>query len=399
MQVLEQLCDYFYRDSLIPVFIYKNHTLIRAFPSQTSMTYPPDSYLDILWLQNSPLSYITTNFHSFFGCIQLQENSNLKLVIGPVSNVPYASEVFRIMYREYFITPDNRNEFENYFLNISIMTLSSFLNKLLFLNYALNHTPLLLSDIIDMNQSKNLYSVVYQQVENIYNNKENGSFNNSYEIEKKIISMIEAGKLDEFKSFTASSPPIHEGIIAPNAIRQVKNTSIVMLTLATRAAIRGGLAIDIAFQLSDLYIQKIEQLTTIETIYKLNYDALSDFTYRVSTSQIPITSDDVIQKAIQYVVKNTNVRLTVSDVANYLGFSRSYFTHRFKKELGFDLSSFIMRCKLEESKYLLAYTDKTISDISNYLCFSSQSHFQTTFKKKYGMTPLEYRKKPMKNSF
>ncbi|HBA68914.1 MAG TPA: hypothetical protein DCZ40_06105 [Lachnospiraceae bacterium] len=50
--------------------------------------------------------------------------------------------------------------------------------------------------------------------------------------------------------------------------------------------------------------------------------------------------------------------------------------------------------KLEEAKSLLTYTDKPISEISNYLCFSSQAYFQNVFKKKYEITPNEYRKRP-----
>ncbi|WP_331491052.1 helix-turn-helix domain-containing protein [Schaedlerella arabinosiphila] len=56
------------------------------------------------------------------------------------------------------------------------------------------------------------------------------------------------------------------------------------------------------------------------------------------------------------------------------------------------MSDFIMRRKLEEGKSLLAYSEKSISEISEYLCFSSQSYFQNVFKKKYHMTPYEYRK-------
>ena len=58
------------------------------------------------------------------------------------------------------------------------------------------------------------------------------------------------------------------------------------------------------------------------------------------------------------------------------------------------MNSFIMRCKLEEAKSLLTHTDKSISEISSYLCFSSQAYFQNVFKKKYGITPNAYRKRP-----
>ena len=82
-------------------------------------------------------------------------------------------------------------------------------------------------------------------------------------------------------------------------------------------------------------------------------------------------------------LKNQHDPLTVGDVAAYVGFSKSYFS----------VSAFILRCKLEEGKELLQYTNKSIRTISTFLCFSSQSHFQTAFKKQFGMTPNECRRK------
>lgn len=80
-------------------------------------------------------------------------------------------------------------------------------------------------------------------------------------------------------------------------------------------------------------------------------------------------------------------------MADHIGRSRSYLSARFKKELGFDLGDFIMQCRMEEAKSLLRYSDKTLSEISSYLCFSSQSYFQNVFKRKYGITPKQYREK------
>ena len=79
-------------------------------------------------------------------------------------------------------------------------------------------------------------------------------------------------------------------------------------------------------------------------------------------------------------------------MADYVGFSKSYLSAYFKDTLGFKISDFILRCKLEEGRDLLRFTDKSITTISTYLCFSSQSHFQTAFKKQYGITPKEYRR-------
>ena len=119
---------------------------------------------------------------------------------------------------------------------------------------------------------------------------------------------------------------------------------------------------------------------------------LLDFTRRVAQAQIPLDATSDIYKSIQYIKQRTNQAITTSDVAAYVGKSRSYLSRRFKKELGFQMNEFIMRCKLEEAKSLLTYTDKSISEISSYLCFSSQAYFQNVFKKKYQITPNEYRR-------
>ena len=63
---------------------------------------------------------------------------------------------------------------------------------------------------------------------------------------------------------------------------------------------------------------------------------------------------------------------------------------RFKEELVFQIGAFITRCKLEEAKSLLTYSEKSLAEISNFLCFSSQSYFQNVFKKQYGITPMQY---------
>ena len=83
--------------------------------------------------------------------------------------------------------------------------------------------------------------------------------------------------------------------------------------------------------------------------------------------------------------------LKVSDVAEYAHLSISQLERRFKSTLGFLPADFILRCKMEEAKNLLKYTNKSISEISQILAFSSQAYFTNVFKKSYGCTPKEFR--------
>ena len=73
------------------------------------------------------------------------------------------------------------------------------------------------------------------------------------------------------------------------------------------------------------------------------------------------------------------------------GMSRNSLSGKFKKETGFILSEYILKKKIERAKYLLSMTDYSFADISAYLGFSSQSHFQRTFKKYADVTPGEFK--------
>lgn len=223
-----------------------------------------------------------------------------------------------------------------------------------------------------------------------YNDKEMDKHNNSYFIEEKVLSYIEKGNVDALTNYSVTSE-INAGTIADSTLRQMKNTCVVITTLASRAAIRGGLSTDIAFHLSDSYILQAEAMSNAEDINTLLNQILLDYTKRTANCQNLLSTDPVIRKVFQFVKHNTNRHITVDDVAEYVGFSRGYLSSMFNTRLGFKLSDFIRRCKLEEAKELLRFTDKSLSEISSYLCFSSQSHFQNLFKKQYGITPLQYR--------
>ncbi|MCM1027424.1 MAG: AraC family transcriptional regulator [Roseburia sp.] len=146
------------------------------------------------------------------------------------------------------------------------------------------------------------------------------------------------------------------------------------------------------YQLMDLYIQECEQLQSIDAVKSLQYSMLVDFCERAGENHIPEGISPEVYKCVNYIRSHTNESITLKDVAEQIHRSASYAMRHFKEELGISMGAFIMRCKLEEARSLLTYTDKTLSEISSYLCFSSQSHFQNVFKKKYGITPLQYRK-------
>lgn len=392
MYTLDELkifCQLQYQDCVIPLYFFMDTQLIFAFPQQTEDTYPPLKYIHKLSDNTNSISYCSTDYGIYFGCLHLHDFDNGFLILGPVSSIPYSDHVLRSMYADYVIPVEQRTAFQNFFQPCPQIPLTSLFLKLICFNYSLNHEVISISDIVGVSP---VPDAAAQTMDTLYETKENRFHNQSIEIESIYLNFIRSGNPKGISSLAINESAMHTGILASNNIRQLKNIIIVTTTLATRAAIDGGLDIDAAFHLSDYYIQSAEMTNDIHVLYHLLGQINYDFAEKVAEYKVPATSDDLLQKALHYVLQHTNCRITVTDVAEYVGFSRSYFSSYFKENLGFSIGAFILRCKLEEGKQLLRYTDKSLSIISNYLCFSSQSHFQTAFRKEYGMTPLQYRK-------
>ncbi|MED3794948.1 helix-turn-helix domain-containing protein [Niallia alba] len=380
-----------YQSTLIPSYIYISGERIHSFPEQESYMLPPVEYTKKMVKSKKEITYLSTSFFAYYGVIKVKDRTDTLIIVGPVSQIHYSKDTLRTMKKEFVISEQNSIQFDDFFKAIPPMQLQQFLNHLVIIHFLINEEEIKYTDLIEL-ESENI-SIKTKQTENVYEKKEISYFNNSYNVETRMLKYVELGNREGLNQFIERPFITHEGVMARDNLRQAKNTSIVTITLITRAAIRGGLDTEVAFQMSDLYIQQVEQLTTLESIQNLSQEVLFHFTKKVAEAKFSITDNPDLKKITQYIMKNTNQIITVNNIADHFGYSRTHLSSKFKKEMGINLNSFITVCKLEEAKNLLLYTNKSISDISNYLCFSSQSHFQTVFKKNYGITPASFRKK------
>lgn len=388
---MEDFLNMYYIDHNIPMYIYTDHNFDTSVPQQTPLTFPPQKYIDILISKPDRISYCATDYGVYFGCLRLDFDITKYLIIGPVSNVPYSKDTLLNMYRDYVISSKNKEEFHEFLKRIPHISRVSLISKLLFINYCIYEELRTPADFLPDNPSPQTLSPEIVQLN--YDKKENYMYNKSYVLEETILKLVRTGNVEGFHSLLFNDDNFHTGVTGNNAIRQLKNNIIISTTLCTRAAIDGGLEYDTAYELSDHFIQLAEQTDNPDILYEILDKIAYTFAEKVSQTQTPTSADDRLQKAILYIKQNTNQHITVGDVARYVGFSKSYFSAYFKENLGFTVSDFILRCKLEEGRRLLQFTNKPISTISTFLCFSSQSHFQTAFKKQFGMTPNNYRRR------
>ncbi len=121
---------------------------------------------------------------------------------------------------------------------------------------------------------------------------------------------------------------------------------------------------------------------------------LATFIYASKTSDdFADESNPVIRKAIEYMNKNLNLKLSLNLISKEAGYSATYFTTLFKKETNYSPLSYFSHLKIVKACEFLDYTRTKVKEISFTLGFTDPYYFTKDFKKKMGMSPRQYRKR------
>lgn len=102
---------------------------------------------------------------------------------------------------------------------------------------------------------------------------------------------------------------------------------------------------------------------------------------------------DMSEKIITYINEHFRETVTVEELAAIAGLSQFHFIRAFKKETGFTPHEYILDTRFAAAKYLLKNSVVPIKDICFRTGFCGESVFCTAFRRRYGMTPLEYRRR------
>ena len=93
----------------------------------------------------------------------------------------------------------------------------------------------------------------------------------------------------------------------------------------------------------------------------------------------------------RYIDLHFKEPLTLDQLAEEGHMNKYYLSHAFKREYGVSPINYMISRRIEESKYLLAETDLSMSQIAQLLGFSSLSYFSQVFRRTQSVTPMEYR--------
>lgn len=98
-----------------------------------------------------------------------------------------------------------------------------------------------------------------------------------------------------------------------------------------------------------------------------------------------------VEAVTHYMVENMEKKVTLQELADYMGYSQSYLSQRFKQELGESPVNYLNRLRIDSACRMLKETNLKINHICHKVGISDAYYFSRLFRQLMGMSPREYR--------
>lgn len=149
------------------------------------------------------------------------------------------------------------------------------------------------------------------------------------------------------------------------------------------------------------YILEHKQLSKANDLRRQAYlilllSELADFHEQQSaqsrkTPKYAYSTSVYVELAIEYITDMYQNGIGISDIADNIGISRAYLNNAFQKELGMSAQNFLINYKMHKAANLLVSSGISIKEVANAVGYEDQLVFSKAFKKKFGMSPKNYK--------
>lgn len=218
--------------------------------------------------------------------------------------------------------------------------------------------------------------------------RESGFRHHTPEYEKKMMQELAGGDRMIFIRFWEQLDG-EPGVLSPNDLKNARNMVIGMNFLLCRQAINHQVDSELAFSVSDYYINLVEDCRSLSDYHELMGQMMLQYSKIISKDKaLPFTLP--VNRCILYVKRNLYGRITVGEIAEYLQLNPSYLSALFRKETGTRLHEYIHARKIEEAKIMMENTSNSLTTIASALGYSSLGHFSKVFKQYTGSSPKSY---------
>ena len=182
-----------------------------------------------------------------------------------------------------------------------------------------------------------------------------------------------------------------KGQLSDSPLRNVQYHFAIGTGIIARTCIDGGMAHNIAYTLSDIYIRRCDRCQRPEAVIDLTGEMMLDFAARMREVRKASSISLHVRRTVDYIYRNLGTHLTLKMAAEHEGLDPSYLSRLFAREMNMPFKAYILRAKISTAQNILLFSDHPLAKIAAALGFSSQSAFSAAFRRQTGMTPTQYR--------
>ena len=132
---------------------------------------------------------------------------------------------------------------------------------------------------------------------------------------------------------------------------------------------------------------KAELLNIILLLFENGYIKESEESRNMAENRLQIKT------VLQYISEHYREKIKISDLAWLAGFSESYLMSLFRQYVGMSCIQYIVHFRIQEAARALEETSSSVAVIALDHGFDNISYFNLQFRKYFGMTPREFRRK------
>lgn len=216
--------------------------------------------------------------------------------------------------------------------------------------------------------------------------------NHTYAEEEALWEMVRQGDVEGVEKELKHTRTKYPLVIENNVKKNEEYMAVSTIAMLARVAIKAGLTSAESFLISDLYLKRIAASRNVDEISQITIDAHREYVLLIRSHMNNASMNPYVEDCKKDIVNNIFRQISLSDVAKDLGIRPSYLSRLFTLHEGKTVTEYIHEQKINAAKNMLLYSDRTITEIADYLKFSSQSYFGKLFKKYTDMTPQTFRK-------
>lgn len=210
----------------------------------------------------------------------------------------------------------------------------------------------------------------------------------SLRYEQQLISRISAGDVSGAKS---QALLWLESLYTDDSsnLNLIRNGIFRVLTVARAAAEEGrkGYSNDSSFNNTFTILSECSTQNDFEQYFVSNIEDCARILLEYRSSK----ENPIITKAKEFIEQNLSGEISLDQTADVVGVNPYYLSKLFKDETGSNFIDFVNESRLEKAKELLKKGELSIKEISFDCGYSDQNYFSKIFRRKFGITPTEYR--------